>query len=64
MAKYGCIKCGAELYEVLPPDDVYTTAKRFKEKEEEAFRIEVICTNCRYRNTFFCVKSQKNNQIK
>ena len=58
MAKYGCIKCGYELHEVHPPDDVYTVAKRFKDKEEEALKIEVACTNCNHRNTIFWVKKK------
>ena len=56
MVKYGCIKCGTELYEVHPPDDVYTVAKRFKGREEEGIRMEITCTKCRHRNMIFWVK--------
>jgi hypothetical protein len=56
MVKYGCIKCGAELYELYPPDDVYTVAKRFREKEEEAIKIEITCAKCRLKNTIFWVR--------
>jgi len=56
MAKYGCMKYGAELYDIYPPDDIYTSLKRFKEKEEDGFRIEVNCTKCHQKSTFFWVK--------
>ena len=56
MVKYGCTKCGSELSEVHPPDDVYTVAKRFKEKDEAAIVIHVVCKKCMQRNTIFWVK--------
>ena len=58
MVKYGCTKCGYELYEVHSPDDVYTVAKRFKEKDEEAIVIHVVCKNCLQQNTIFWVKTR------
>ncbi len=53
---YGCVRYGHELYEVYPPDDVYTVSKRFKDRDEEAIRIQVVCEKCKHKNTIFWVK--------
>ncbi len=60
--KLGCIKCGYELYDVHPPDEVYTFAKRFKDKDEKAIKIEVACKNCNHMNSLFWVKKSASNR--